>query len=109
MAFVVPETVVLVQFTKPAAGAGMQATLHVGMGGGRVSVKASHPPARFGSLGEKTVANPTSVASSYAVMPNPSLEARPNGRPPGPAARYGVHFLSSGPGVLPLVPPQLKR
>ena len=44
-----------------------------------------------------------------AVLPNPSLEARPNGMPPGPAARYGVHFLSSGPGVLPLVPPQLKR
>ena len=105
----VPEAVVVVQFTKPAAGAGMQATFHVGTDGGRVTFKASRAPAPLGSRGEKTVVNPTSVASSYAVMPNTSLEARPNGRPPGPAARYGVHFLSSGPGVLPLVPPQLKR
>ena len=104
VAIVVPETVVVVQFTKPAAGAGLQATLHVGMGGGRVTFKASHAPARLGNRGEKTVANPTSVASSYAVMPNPSLEARPNGRPPGPVWRYAVHFRQPGPGVPPSVP-----
>jgi len=109
VANVVPETVVVVQFTKPAAGARLQATFHVGTGGRRVTFKASRALAPLGSRGEKTVTNPSSVASSYAVMPNTSLEARPNGRPPGPAARYGVHFLSSGPGVLPLVPPQLKR
>ena len=43
------------------------------------------------------------------TFPNPSVEARPNGRPPWPELRYGVHFLSSGQGVLPLVPPHLKR
>ena len=43
------------------------------------------------------------------VVPNPSLEARPNGRPPGPGRRYAVHFRQPGPGVLPLVPPQLER
>ena len=41
--------------------------------------------------------------------PNPSFEARPNGKPPGPARWYAVHFHRAGPGVLPLVPPQLER
>ena len=45
----------------------------------------------------------------HTVLPNPSLEARPNGRPPGPGRRYAVHFRQPGPGVLPLVPPQLER
>ena len=36
--------------------------------------------------------------------PNPSLKRSANGRPPGPGPRYGVHFLSPGPGVLPLAP-----
>ena len=44
-----------------------------------------------------------------ARMPNPSLKRSANGRPPGPGLRYAVHFLSPGQGVLPLVPPQLKR
>ena len=35
---------------------------------------------------------------------NPALKRRPNGRPPGPVWRYAVHFLSPGPGVLPLPP-----
>ena len=43
------------------------------------------------------------------TTPNPSFEARPNGKPPGPAWRYAVHFRQPGPGVLPLVPPQLER
>ena len=108
-AIVVPETEVLVQFTKPAAGAAQEASPYHRAGGERLTFKSSHAPARFGSRGEKTVANPISVVSSYAVLPNPSLEARPNGRPPGPVWRYAVHFRQSGPGVLPLVPPQLKR
>ena len=44
-----------------------------------------------------------------AATPNPSVEARPNGRPPGPVRRYAVHFRRPGPGVLPLVPPHLER
>ena len=36
---------------------------------------------------------------------HPSLKRSANGRPPGPGPRYGVHFLSPGPGVLPLAPP----
>jgi hypothetical protein len=38
------------------------------------------------------------------VRPNPSLKRSANGRPPGPAWRYAVHFRQSGPGVLPLSP-----
>ena len=38
------------------------------------------------------------------VRSNPSLKRSANGRPPGPGLRYGVHFLSPGPGVLPLSP-----
>lgn len=43
------------------------------------------------------------------LRPNPSVEARSNGGPPGPGHRYGVHFLWPGPGVPPLTPPHLKR
>ena len=39
-----------------------------------------------------------------AAQPNPSFKPSPNGGPPGPGNRYGVHFLSPGPGVPPLVP-----
>ncbi len=39
-----------------------------------------------------------------AAQPNPSLKPSTNGGPPGPASRYGVHFLLAGPGVPPLVP-----
>ena len=44
-----------------------------------------------------------------ASTPNPSFEVRPNGKPPGPGRWYAVHFHRPGPGVLPLVPPQLER
>jgi hypothetical protein len=37
------------------------------------------------------------------VLPNPSLKGSTNGVPPGPEPRYGVHCLSSGPGVPPSV------
>ena len=44
----------------------------------------------------------------HTVLPNPSLEARPNIKTPGP--RSGLaHSPPHGPGVLLLVPPQLKR
>ena len=43
------------------------------------------------------------------LMPNPSFEARPNGKPPGPGRWYAVHFHRPGPGVMPSVPPQLER
>ena len=39
-----------------------------------------------------------------AVLPNPSFEARPNGKPPGPGRWYAVHFHRPGPGVLPSSP-----
>ena len=41
-------------------------------------------------------------------MPNPSLNRRANGRPPGPAWRYAVHFRQSGPWRL-AVGPALAR
>ena len=44
------------------------------------------------------------LSTCVAVRPNPSLKRSTNGRPPGPGLRYGVHFLSPGPGVLPLAP-----
>ena len=63
----------------------------------------------FSRMGGTGSISPMNVTALIAVRPNPSVEARPNGRPPGPAGRYGVHFLPAGPGVLPLVPPHLKR
>ena len=42
--------------------------------------------------------------SSGAALPNPSFKRSANGRPPGPAGRYAVHFLPAGPGVLPSSP-----
>src|SRR5882672_10943779 len=42
-----------------------------------------------------------------AMTPNPSFEARPNGKPPGPAPGE-VYRPSAGPGALPSVPPQLE-
>ena len=43
------------------------------------------------------------------ARPNPSVKRSANGRPPGPGLRYAVHFLSPGPGVLPLSPAYLER
>ena len=43
-----------------------------------------------------------------AVLPNPSLEARPNIKTPGPRSGAG-YYPHRGPGVLLLVPPQLER
>ena len=47
------------------------------------------------------------LKSSHAmptVRPNPSFKPSPNGMPPGPGHRYGVHCLWPGPGVIPSVP-----
>ena len=41
--------------------------------------------------------------------PNPSVKPSPNGGPPGPGHRYGVHFLWPGPGVPPSAPAYLER
>ena len=45
-----------------------------------------------------------SLRSTKAALPNPSLKRSANGRPPGPATGYGVHFPVAGPGVLPSSP-----
>jgi len=42
-------------------------------------------------------------------LPNPSVEARPNGGPPGPVWRYAVHCRQPGPGAPPSAPPHLER
>ena len=107
-AFSVPETEVVVQFTKPAASAAQEASHQHREGGERVTFRAAQAPAPPGNRRENTIASPSSVAVSYAVLPNPSLEARPNIKTPGP--RSGLaHFPPHGPGVLLLVPPQLER
>ena len=58
---------------------------------------------------EPTVA-PESMTThrSSPVRPNPSLEARPNSKTPGPRGGR-AHFPPRGPGVLLSVPPQLER
>ena len=48
--------------------------------------------------------HPMHLWPSLAVQPNPSLKRSANGRPPGPATGYGVHFPVAGPGVLPSSP-----
>ena len=78
-------------------------------GGGMVSISAAPPTARFGGLNVAALWPVMNQLALGRVRPNPSLEARPNGRPPGPGRRYAVHFRQPGPGVLPLVPPQLER
>jgi hypothetical protein len=37
------------------------------------------------------------TASGAPKTPNPSFEARPNGKPPGPSRRYG--YIFTGPGL----------
>ena len=44
----------------------------------------------------------------HTVLPNPSLEARPNIKTPGPRGGR-AHFPPRGPGVLLSAPPQLER
>ena len=49
-----------------------------------------------------------SVLGSPRATPNPSVEARPNGGPPGPPSGV-VYHPPVGPGVPPLGPPHLER
>ena len=51
----------------------------------------------------------SSFGLSPETQPNPSVKPSPNGGPPGPGHRYGVHFMWPGPGVPPLVPSYLER
>ena len=79
----------------------------------RGGLNAWHPTIA-GAEREATEASNQEIANSrypasLRALPNPSLEARPNGRPPGPVWRYAVQFRQPGPGVLPSVPPQLER
>ena len=62
---------------------------------------------RTGVLGHSSFESGQGLQAA-AVPPNPSFEARPNGKPPGPPAAV-VYPTSVGPGVLPSVPPQLER
>ncbi len=52
---------------------------------------------------------PGLVCQRHPARPNPSLKPSPNGGPPGPGNKYGVHCLSPGPGVPPLGPAYLER
>ena len=102
------------QFLKPTAVRSAAASFCL-VRGGRQRRGASAWPARSGLLliwftkVNNTSGTLRTLPLPPTVMPNPSLEARPNGRPPGPGRRYAVHFRQPGPGVLPLVPPQLER
>jgi hypothetical protein len=49
-----------------------------------------------------------STVNLRQVMPNPSFEARPNIKMPGPQSEL-AHFPPSGPGISLPVPPQLER
>ena len=49
-------------------------------------------------------ANTTVLSRQRKLMPNPSLNLRANGMPPGPRHSAGVHFLWRGPGGMPLSP-----
>ncbi len=55
--------------------------------------RAEQPPVVFGA-----------VRHHCSPLPNPSLNRRANGRPPGPGLWHMVHHHSPGPGVLPLSP-----
>ena len=48
------------------------------------------------------------ASAPFTMPPNPSVEARPNGGPPGPPPGCAYH-PSGGPGVPPSAPPHLER
>ena len=64
---------------------------------------------RGGQTGTTRSSQPRRLREHGAARPNLSFEARPNGKPPGPGRWHTVHSHRPGPGVLPSVPPQLKR
>jgi len=59
-------------------------------------------------LGPKAGAPRARCALRLQPRPNPSVNARPSGGPPGPRCRV-VHHRPRGPGVPPLVPRYLER
>ena len=61
-------------------------------------------PRRGSFCGAPAEITNSSLFRATRVRHNPSLKRSANGRPPGPAGRYGVHFLPAGPGVLPSSP-----
>ncbi len=50
----------------------------------------------------------SAIRNTRTPMPNPSVEARPNGKPPGPVCG-ALYSPQPGPGALPSVPPHLER
>ena len=101
------------QFLRPAAVRSAAASFSL-VCGGRQDRGASAWSARRGLLFfcftkvSNTGGTLRTLPLLPAVMPNPSLEARPNIKTPGP--RSGLaHFPPHGPGVLLSVPPQLER
>ena len=102
------------QFFGPAAVRSAAASFCL-VRGGRQGRGASAWPARSGLLlvWSTKVNNTGGTLQVFpfppSLMPNPSFKPSPNGGPPGPVWRYAVHFHRPGPGVLPLVPPQLER
>ena len=76
---------------------------------GGMHAHESHPQCASSPSGIALCSQVVSESHPPHMRPNPSLEARPNGRPPGPVWRYAVHFRQPGPGGLPSVPPQLER
>ena len=90
-------------------GASIQATCSGGLNTWHATVGGAEREAPVAGRQEVSGSWQVQHQRSYgAVLPNPSLEARPNIKTPGP--RSGLaHFPPRGPGVLLLVPPQLER
>ena len=98
------------QSVRRAAAASLGAFIQVTCSGGSNTRHATVG----GAEREAPVAGHQEVAGSWqvqhrssygAVLPNPSLKARPNGGSPGPGRRYAVHYLHPGPGAPPSAPP----
>ena len=70
----------------------------VQLGQWRREIHASAPGIRwrFGHTVPARCLTPHPLCTLGAVLPNPSFEARPNGRPPGPVWRYAYIFASPG-------------
>jgi hypothetical protein len=94
------------QFVGPQP-VGQQWHLHAAhAAAGSTRHRAQRPSAQKSPLGTHKLgrSNPAARGTTCAAWPNTSLNRRANGRPPGPAWQYAVHFRQSGPGVLPLSP-----
>ena len=93
-----------------AAAASLGASIRVTCSGGlntcHATVGGAEREAPVASRQEATGPWQVQHQRSYgAVLPNPSLKARPNGGSPGPVWRYAVHFRQPGPGAPPSAPP----